>query len=94
MRLIIAAVALLVLGLIISSIAALILKGGSFKMAQGEVRCEGTGAVIVNIAGEDYAVNAIAGWQYPPVQRVWNKATYPETDIDRLIVRGLTLCDR
>ena len=83
MRLIIAAVALLVLGLIISSIAALILKGRSFKMAQGEVRCEGTGAIIVNIAGEDYAVNAIAGWQ---VQRVWNKATYPETDIDRLIV--------
>ena len=63
------------------------------QRSQGELRCEGAGAVIINIAGEDYAVNGMAGGQYPPVQRVWNKETYPETDVDRLIVRGLTLCD-
>jgi hypothetical protein len=81
MRLIVAAVALLVLGLIISSMAALILKGGAFKMAQGEARCEGLAPLSSILL-------------HPPVQRVWNKATYPETDIDSLIVRGLTLCDR
>jgi hypothetical protein len=58
------------------------------------LRSEGVGAVVVNIAGEDYAVNAIAGWQYPPVQLVWNKATYPEANLDRILVRGLTLCDQ
>ena len=63
------------------------------QRSQGELRCEGAGAVIINIPGEDYAVNGMAGGQYPPVQRVWNKETYPETDVDRLIVRGLTLCD-
>jgi hypothetical protein len=93
MRLFVAAIALLVLGAMFGSIAAWVL-GWSFKLAQGELRCEGVGAVVVNIAGEDYAVNAIAGWQYPPVQLVWNKATYPEANIDRILVRGLTLCDQ
>jgi hypothetical protein len=27
--------------------------------------------VVINIAGEDYAVNGMAGWQYPSVQRIW-----------------------
>jgi hypothetical protein len=108
------AIALLMLGLTISSIAAPFLKGGSpskmgfpissiaapflkggspSKMAQGEVRCEGAGAVVISIDGADYAVNGMASRHYPPIQRVWNSATYPESDIDRIIVRGLTLCD-
>ena len=94
MRSISAAIALLMLGLTISSIAAPFLKGESpSKLAQGEVRCEGAGAVVINIDGADYAVNGMASRRYPPIQRVWNSATYPESDIDRIIVRGLTLCD-
>ena len=27
-----------------------------------------------------------------PIQRIWNSTTYPEADIERIIVRGLTLC--
>jgi hypothetical protein len=111
-----AAVALLMVGLTISSIGALFFKSGSpsetlffksepsseaplltsgspSKVAQGELRCEGTGAVVINIDGADYAVNGMASRRYPPVQRVWNSATHPENDIDRIIVRGLTLCD-
>jgi hypothetical protein len=99
------AIALLMLGLTISSIAALFLKsespskalflksGSPTKMAQGKVRCEGAGAVVINIDGADYAVNGMASRRYPPIQRVWNSATHPESDIDRIIVRGLTLCD-
>jgi hypothetical protein len=49
--------------------------------------------VIIKIAGDDYAVNGMAARRYPPVQRIWNKDTHPQADIDRLIVRGLTLCD-
>jgi hypothetical protein len=86
-----AVLVLVAIGLIVSSIVALILKGGSLKTAQGEVRCESPGAVVINIAGEDYAVNTTAGWRYPPIQLVWNTS---ETDIDRLTVRGLTLCNQ
>jgi hypothetical protein len=93
-RLIPAAVALLMVGLTISSMGALFLKSVSpSKMAQGEVRCEGAGAVVINIDGADYAVNGMASRRYPPIQRVWNSATHPESDIDSIIVRGLTLCD-
>jgi hypothetical protein len=92
MRLIIAAIALFAPGSIVSAIAGLV-GGWSVETGQGELRCEGVGAVIINIAGEDYAVDPIAGWQYPPVQRVWNDAAYPEVDIDRILARGLTLCD-
>jgi hypothetical protein len=88
---VIVVLALVAIGLIVSSIAALIPKGGSFETTQGEVRCESPGAVVINIAGEDYAVNTIAGWRYPPVQLVWNT---PETDIERLTVRGLALCNQ
>jgi len=93
MRLLIAAIALLVSGVMFGSIAAWVLGWSSFKLAQGDLRCEGAGAVVINIAGEDYAVNAIAGWQYPPVQLVWNKASHPEADLDRILARSLTLCD-
>jgi hypothetical protein len=99
------AVALLMVGLTISSIGALFFNSGSpsktlflkngspSKMTQGEVRCEGAGAIVININGADYAVNGMASRRYPPIQRVWNSATHPESDIDRIIVRGLTLCD-
>jgi len=109
-----AAVALLMVGLTISSIGARFFKSGSTsetlifeselpsnvpdlrsgpspKMAQGVLRCED--AVVINIDGADYAVNGMASLLYPPIQRVWNSSTHPENDIDRIIVRGLTLCD-
>jgi hypothetical protein len=89
-----AAITLLMVILTIGSTSALFLKGSSApKMAQGEVRCEGSGAVVINIAGRDYAVNGMASRRYPPIQSVWNAIAYPESDIDRIIVRGLTLCD-
>jgi hypothetical protein len=73
--------------------APLLSSGSPSKMAQGELRCEGAGAVVINIDGADYAVNGMASRRYPPVQRVWNSASHPENDVDRIIVRGLTLCD-
>jgi hypothetical protein len=69
------------------------LAGRPLKSGRESCACEGVGAVIINIAGEDYAVDPVAGWQYPPVQRVWNDAAYPEADIDRILAQGLTLCD-
>ena len=64
------------------------------KMMQGELRCEGAKGVIINVAGKDYAVNDKAGPRYPPIQSIWNSATHPEADIERILSRGLTLCDR
>lgn len=61
--------------------------------SQGELRCEGAGGVVINIGGKDYAVNAIAGPHYPPIESVWNNTTQPRLDRDRLVSRGLTLCD-
>jgi hypothetical protein len=61
--------------------------------ALGELRCEGSGAIIINVEGRDYAVNGMAGSRYPPIQDVWNEASHPEIDVDRLIVQGITLCD-
>ena len=58
----------------------------------GELRCEGRGAIIITVDGRDYAVNGMASSRYPPVQQVWNSESHPETDIDRLIAQGLTLC--
>ena len=63
------------------------------NFSHGELRCEDAGAVVIRIAGKDYAVNGMASLRYAPVQRIWNKIYYPNMDIDRLIVRGLTLCD-
>jgi len=65
----------------------------SSQLIQGELRCEGTGGVVINIGGKDYAVNAIAGPRYPPIERIWNSATQPHLDRDRIISQGLTLCD-
>lgn len=93
MRLLIEVLALLVIGAIVLSIAIVVLGRNPLKLAQGELRCEGGGAIIINVGGKDYAVNGMAGPRYPPIQSFWNKNSYPETDIDRLIVRGLTLCE-
>jgi hypothetical protein len=64
-----------------------------FGHEHGEIRCEGAGAVVITINGKDYAVNGMAGRRYPPIQVVWNKTTFPEANFERLIARGLTLCD-
>ena len=66
---------------------------GYAKEAKGELRCEGAGAVVINIDGKDYAVNGMAGSRYPPIERIWNSATHPEADTGRILSRGLTLCD-
>jgi hypothetical protein len=89
MRLLIEAIAVIVLGAIVGAV----LKWPTSNMAEGELRCEGAGGVIVKVAGKDYAVNAMAGPSYPPLQTIWNEKTFPEANSDRLIVRGLTLCD-
>jgi hypothetical protein len=86
-----AAIALLMLILTISATAALF--EGRSNVAQGEVRCEEAGAIVINIDGTDYAVNGMASRRFPPIQRVWNATAYPESDIDRIVVTGLTLCD-
>ena len=83
---IVAGVALLVLGV-------LGWYGGYAKEVHGELRCEGRGAVIINVDGKDYAVNGMAGSRYPPIERIWNSATHPEADTGRILSRGLTLCD-
>ena len=66
---------------------------GYAKEAIGELRCEGAGAVIINVDGKDYAVNGLAGPRYPPIEHNWNSATHPEADIGRILSRGWTLCD-
>lgn len=66
---------------------------GYAKEAQGELRCEGAGAVVINVGGKDYTVNGMASARYPPIERIWNSSTHPETDIDRILIRGLPLCD-
>lgn len=93
MKYVVEALALIILGTIAATVVVLMFGRPSLKLADGELRCEGAGAVIINVAGKDYAVNTLAGWQYPPIQLIWNKDTFPEANIDRLIVRGLTLCD-
>ena len=86
MRFLIPALALLVLGV-------LGWYSGYATKAHGELRCEGTGAVVINVDGKDYAVNGMASSRYPPIERIWNSATYPEANIDRILSHGLTLCD-
>ena len=58
MRSIPAAIALLMVILTISATAALF--EGRSNVAQGEVRCEGVGAIVISIEGTDYAVNGMA----------------------------------
>lgn len=86
-------ITLLVIGVIVVWLAVLVWDRSSINLAQGELRCESPGAVIINVGGSDYGVNAIGAWRYPPIQRIWNSTTYPETNIDRIIDQGLTLCE-
>jgi hypothetical protein len=86
MRFLIAAIALLVLGV-------LGWYSGYAREVQGELRCEGAGAVVINVDGKDYAVNGMANGHYPPIERIWNSATHPEAELGRILTRGLTLCD-
>jgi hypothetical protein len=93
MRALLNAITLLVVGLLIAAIATLSLRWPFSSAGVGELRCEGGGAVVIKILGKDYAVNGMASSRYPPVQLIWNNQTYPDTDFDRLVARGLTLCD-
>jgi hypothetical protein len=49
---------------------------GYAKEVKGELRCEGAGAVVINVDGEDYAVNGMAGSRYPLIGYIWNSATH------------------
>ena len=93
MRARIGIIALLLIGAIIGPLAVLVWDRSSINLAQGELRCESPGAVIINVGGSDYGDYAIGAWRYPPIERVWNATTYPEINIDRIIDRGLTLCE-
>ena len=86
-------VTLLAIGLLIAAIALLAVRWPFANMAAGELRCDDSGAVVVRVAGKDYAVNGRASSRYPPLQQIWNNDTYPDTNINLLIARGLTLCD-
>jgi hypothetical protein len=86
-------VTLLAIGLLIAAIALLAVRWPFANLAAGELRCDDSGAVVVRIAGEDYAVNGMASSRYPPIQQIWNNDTYPDTNINLLIAHGLTLCD-
>ena len=85
---------LVIIALAFLSILGLSSFGASFQnMTQGELGCEGPGAVIIKVDGKDYAVNAMAGSRYPPIESIWTSANHPEADIGRILDRGLTLCD-
>jgi hypothetical protein len=60
MKLLIEVIALLVISAIVISIAIVVLGRNPVKLAQGELRCQGGGAIIINIDGKDYAVNGMA----------------------------------
>jgi hypothetical protein len=38
-------------------------------------------------------VNGMASTRYPPIDEIWNSANHPDANIDRILNRGLTLCD-
>lgn len=82
----------LAIGFVVAGIATLVLHWPFANLGTGELRCESGGAIVITVAGKDYAVNGMASGRYPPVQQIWNQDTYPDTNIDRLIARGLTLC--
>ena len=83
---------LLMITLLLGAVAGLVAFWPFGNTAQGGLRCEGKGAVVMRVAGKDYAVNGMASSRYPPIQDAWNRKAQPNADIDRLIVRGLTLC--
>ncbi len=87
---------IMIFGLVAAFVALRPVEDMAEEMAEdrlkGNLRCEGRGAIVINIAGKDYAVNGMASSRYPPIQRVGNRTTYPETVIDRLILDGIMLC--
>ena len=93
MRVLLNAVTFLAIVLLLAAIATPGLQWPFANFGVGELRCESGGAVVVSVAGKDYAVNGMASSRYPPIQQIWNKGTYPGTNIDRLVTRGLTLCE-
>jgi hypothetical protein len=93
MRFLIEAMAVLVVGAIIGSMAGFVISQPPNNTSEGKLRCEGAGAVVIRVDGKDYAVNGMASRNYPMIQSIWNEATGPKVNIDRLIVQGLTLCD-
>ena len=93
MRVLLDTVALFAIGLLMAAITMLAVRWPFANMASGELRCDDGGAVVVRVAGKDYAVNGMASSRYPPLQQIWNNDSYPDTNIDRLIARGLILCD-
>ena len=48
------------------------------SLTEGELRCEDAGAVIVNVAGEDYAVNSLAGWRFLRSSSSGTKTAFPK----------------
>jgi hypothetical protein len=49
-----------ILGLIFSATIVLLDDWPFTNFSQGELRCEGAGAIVIRIAGNDYAVNGMA----------------------------------
>ena len=93
MKLILEPIALLVICAIVASIASLSLDEILSNWRKANFAAK-TAALSSSMLTEmDYAVNGMARTRFPPIQEIWNKSTFPETDTDRLIVRGLTLCD-
>jgi hypothetical protein len=93
MKLLTEAITMLVIGAIVFSIAFMDTGREPPALDYGNLRCEGPGVLVINVGGKDYAVNGMATPRFPPIQEIWHESTYPETDIDRLVDRGPTLCD-
>lgn len=68
MKALLGAVTLLTLGLLAVAVALVTLRWPFADMAAGELRCESGGALVVKIAGKDYALNGMASTRYPPIQ--------------------------
>jgi hypothetical protein len=64
-----------------------------FEMTHGWLRCEGAGAVILNVQGKDYAVNGRASSRYPSIKAVRKRGNDPDSDVGPIISHGLALCD-
>ena len=64
------AIAVLAIGLLLAAIATLALRWPFANLAEGELRCEKGGAVVVRIAGKDYAANGMASTQYPSFRAI------------------------
>jgi hypothetical protein len=67
-------------------------RGWPFAMPQGRLRCEGAGAVILSVAGKDYAVNGMASTRYASIQSIYKQNSHSVVDAGPIISRGLTLC--